>query len=166
MHSDKNIAEQILSGKKFWDLAQARFLLNPLVRVAIDDRKQNTFDFGDNEAERQKKIAEANEQLVQMSQYPRLGEIYLHYDLPLIPVLYKMEKTGVKISREYFAELLAEYRAQVDKLENEVFELAGVEFNVNSPVQLAQVLFETLGLPTKPIKPLLILSLPINLIYQ
>ncbi|MBO7720702.1 DNA polymerase I [Candidatus Saccharibacteria bacterium] len=152
MHGNKDIAEQILGGKKFWDLAQARFLLNPLVRATMDEQSQGAFDFGDNETERQKKIVEANEQLVQMSQYPKLGEIYLHYDLPLIPVLYKMEKMGIKISQEYFAELLAEYKAQVDKLESEVFELAGVEFNVNSPVQLAQVLFEKLQLPTKGIK--------------
>lgn len=152
MHSNKNIAEQILGGKKFWDLAQARFLLNPLARITVEEQGQGEFDFGDTEEDKQKKMLEANEQLVQMSQYPKLGEIYLHYDLPLIPVLYKMENVGVKISQEYFAELLAEYRAQVDKLENEVFELAGAKFNINSPVQLAQILFEKLQLPTKGIK--------------
>ena len=152
MHANRNVAEKILSGAKFWDIKQASFLLNPLIRVENDEEEQAGFDFGDTEEERRRKIEKAKEQLLELSHYPKLGEIYLHYDLPLIPVLYKMEKKGVKISKEYFAELLAEYQKQVDKLEQEVYQLSGVKFNINSPVQLAQVLFEKIQLPTKGIK--------------
>ena len=151
MHEDRNVADEILSGTKFWDIKQARFLLNPLVRVETDD-VQKKLEFGEVDEGRQQIIDEAKQQLLDLSHYPKLGEIYLHYDLPLIPVLYKMEEKGIKISRDYFAELLSEYQAYVNSLEQEVYELSGADFNVNSPVQLAQVLFEKMQLPTKGIK--------------
>ena len=151
MHNNNRVAEKILSGTKFWDLAQARFLLNPLTRVEPGEIGQAELDFDDEEEKRQK-AEEAKEQLGELSRYPKLGEIYLHFDLPLIPVLFKMEKKGIKISREYFAGLLLEYQAQANELERQVCELSGMEFNVNSPAQLSQVLFEKLLLPTKGIK--------------
>ena len=56
------------------------------------------------------------------------------------------------ISREYFKELRAEYEKEVHKIEQKIYSLAGVEFNINSPIQLGMILFEKLGLPTKGIK--------------
>ena len=151
MHRSPEIAKEILEGKKFWDIVQARFLLNPLVRKD-DEAAQGMLDFEDLAEKKIKNENTAKEQLFALSKVPKLAEIYLHYDLPLIPVLYKMEKKGVKISREYFAKLLAEYREQVAELEQQVYELSGIEFNVNSPIQLSQVLFEKMMLPTKGIK--------------
>ena len=152
MHDDKNVAEEILSGKKFWDLTQARFLLNPLMRIEVEEQGQMMLDFEDEEMGRRRRIAEAKEQLEELAKYPKLQSIYFDYDLPMIPVLYKMEKKGVLISKEYFAKLLKEYQAQVNKLEQEVYQLCGTDFNINSPAQLAHVLFEVLQLPTKGIK--------------
>ncbi len=56
------------------------------------------------------------------------------------------------IDRNYFKKLEKEYAAEVQKIESEIFALAGREFNLNSPVQLSDVLFNTLRLPTKGIK--------------
>lgn len=67
-------------------------------------------------------------------------------------MLYKMEKKGMLIDREYFEKLKQEYADEVQRLEREIWELAGKEFNVNSPVQLSEVLFVDLELPTKGIK--------------
>jgi len=153
MHGDANIAENILSGKKFWDINQASFLLNPLARVKNENNDgQNALDFGDTEEEKQKKKLQAEEQLVELSRLKKLEQIYFEYDLPLIPVLYKMEKKGIKISHVYFEKLAVEYKAQVAELEQEVFDLAGTEFNINSPMQLSEVLFTKMGLPTAGIK--------------
>ncbi len=149
MHNDPSVAEQILKGAKFWDLTQAEFLLNPLKRVDADESAQGTLDF-DKNAEQDK--TRAAEQKNELAKYPKLMKVYTDFDLPMIPVLYKMEKCGVMISRKYFAELAKEYSEQVAKLEQEIYDLAGVEFNVNSPVQLADVLFNKLMLPTKGIK--------------
>ncbi len=153
MHSDDLVAKEILSGAKFWDINQAAFLLNPLIRQGSDSsNEQGTLNFGDTDEEKQQKVKQAEEQLVELAKMPKLEQIYFEYDLPMIPVLYKIEKKGIKISRNYFAQLAEEFRVQVEKLEQDVFDLAGVEFNINSPLQLSEVLFTKMGLPTTGIK--------------
>lgn len=137
MHSDPEIAKKILSGASFWDLGQAAFLLNPLAR----ELPQLVVP----EEERQR-------QLSAFQSYPKLYDIYQNYDLPLIPILYKMEEKGALIDRAYFAKLEKEYSAEVKRIEEEIFSLAGREFNINSPIQLSDVLFIALALPTKGIK--------------
>ena len=63
-----------------------------------------------------------------------------------------MEKRGMLIDRKYFTKLNTEYTAEVHRLEQEVYSLAGKEFNLNSPIQLSEILFVDLRLPTKGIK--------------
>ena len=152
MHADDEIASKILDGEKYWDLDQAAFLLNPLVRVKDDENGQGVLGFDDTDEERQSKKRQAEEQLVKLSKLPKLEQIYFDYDLPLIPVLYKMEKKGIKISRPYFEKLFVEFRKHVEELEQEVYDLSGTEFNINSPMQLSEVLFTKMGLPTTGIK--------------
>ena len=137
MHSSDKIAKEILHGKPFWDLSQAAFLLNPL------SREQPTLAVPEEEYASQKSALE---------KHPKLLEVLTQFDLPLIPVLYKMEKKGMLINRAYFAELRNEYSAEVNRIEDEIFALAGKEFNLNSPYQLGDVLFVDLRLPTKGIK--------------
>lgn len=137
MHSDNEIAKRILKGEKFWDLSQAEFLLNPL------EKKDPTLTIP--EEEYQKQIAE-------YQNYPKLYQILTELDLPLIPVLYKMEEYGMLIDRDYFARLQKEYTAEVATLVQEIYSLCGKEFNLNSPIQLSEVLFTSLQLPTKGIK--------------
>lgn len=137
MHGNQKIADEILSGKPFWDLSQAAFLLNPL------SREQPTLSVPEEEYQTQKSA---------LAQYPKLLQVLTELDLPLIPVLYKMEKKGMLIDRSYFANLRSEYTAEVSRIEQEIYTLAGKEFNLNSPYQLGDILFTTLGLPTKGIK--------------
>ncbi len=63
-----------------------------------------------------------------------------------------MEKKGMRISRDFFLNLQKEFDGKVKKLEREIWDLSGKEFNINSPIQLSAVLFFDLGLPTKGIK--------------
>lgn len=137
MHSDQKIATEILSGEPFWDLGQAAFLLDPL--------KRETPQLIIPEEEYQKQVQE-------FKKYPRLYNIYTDFDLPLIPILYKMEEKGMLIDRTYFENLQQEYTTEVCRLEQEVYSLAGKEFNLNSPIQLSEILFVDLNLPTKGIK--------------
>ncbi|MDO4611929.1 MAG: DNA polymerase [Candidatus Saccharibacteria bacterium] len=137
MHSDKKIADQIFGGAKFWDLSQAAFLINPLSR----EEPRLVIP----EEEYQKQIHE-------LKKTPRVLNVLENFDLPLIPVLYKMEEKGMLIDREYFKNLEKEYTTEVKKLEQEIFKLAGREFNLNSPIQLSEILFVDLRLPTKGIK--------------
>ncbi len=68
-------------------------------------------------------------------------------ELPLLPVLLKMEKTGVALDLKLLAELSEEFRRENERLVGEVHELAGFPFNLNSTHQLANVLYDKLGLP-------------------
>lgn len=75
-----------------------------------------------------------------------LRRLYEEIDLPLMPVLLRMEQAGVRIDTERLAELSAELETALAKLTAEIYALAGMPFNINSPKQLGEVLFERLGL--------------------
>lgn len=73
-------------------------------------------------------------------------------ELPLVPVLFSMEEVGIMLKREVFAELSKEIDAKLQIVEKEIFKLAGRDFNMNSPKQLAEILFVDLNIPTGNIK--------------
>ncbi len=66
----------------------------------------------------------------------------------LIPVLAQMEETGIKIDKKYFGEFQEELEEKIKTLENEIYELANEEFNIDSPQQLGEILFEKLQIPS------------------
>jgi DNA polymerase-1 len=80
-----------------------------------------------------------------------LTEIYNDIDLPLVPVLAGMEETGVKIDCDVLAAMSKRLQSECDRVAARIFEAAGVEFNINSPRQLGDVLFNKMGLRT-PVK--------------
>ena len=144
MHANEKVAEKILAGVQFWDVSQAEFLLDPLARK--NETEQLGFSFEENLVEEYKK------EKLEFKTNAKLEKIYMEFDLPLIPVLYKMEKTGIKIDPAHFAKLKKDFEQKVGEIEQKIFKAAGMEFNVNSPIQLAEVLFSKLQLPTKGIK--------------
>jgi DNA polymerase I len=77
--------------------------------------------------------------------------LYEQIDLPLVPVLVRMELAGVKIDRQMLGKLSVDLEQQCDAKAREIHEKAGVTFNINSPKQLGDVLFNQLNLP-KPVK--------------
>jgi DNA polymerase-1 len=77
-----------------------------------------------------------------------LDLVYKDFDLPLITVLADMETWGVKIDPARLKDLSEEIQESLHRLRGKIFEISGEEFNLNSPVQLAKVLFEKMGLPT------------------
>jgi len=77
--------------------------------------------------------------------------LYEQIDLPLVPVLVRMEQAGVKIDRKMLGTLSVDLETQCSAKAGEIHEKAGVTFNINSPKQLGDVLFNQLNLP-KPIK--------------
>lgn len=74
-------------------------------------------------------------------------KIYRTLDLPLIPILFDMEKRGVRLDLPRLARQSEELATDIKAVEKRVHELAGQEFNIGSPKQLGQILFETLKLP-------------------
>ncbi|MDR3747152.1 MAG: DNA polymerase I [Acidobacteriota bacterium] len=80
-----------------------------------------------------------------------LRKVYDEIDLPLVPVLARMEEAGVKLDCEVLAEMSKRLEREVGAKAREVYEKADVEFNINSPKQLGDVLFNKLNLP-QPVK--------------
>lgn len=75
-------------------------------------------------------------------------EVLEKFEMPLIPVLHKMEKRGVLLDSVLLAEQSEELRADIAKIEKDIYKLANQEFNIGSPKQLGQILFQKLQLPT------------------
>ena len=80
-----------------------------------------------------------------------LLKLYEEIDLPLVPVLARMEQAGVKIDRKALAEMSSRLEREIDAKAKEIYGCCGVEFNISSPKQLGDVLFNKLSLP-KPVK--------------
>jgi len=76
-----------------------------------------------------------------------LWELYSKVEIPLIKVLASMEMSGILVDTKGLIRLGAEFSKRLDVLRNKVYELAGCTFNINSTKQLAEILFEKLGLP-------------------
>ncbi len=87
----------------------------------------------------------------QVEDEPGLINVYDTIDLPLLPVLARMEEAGVKIDTSALGRMAVELEKQCDARAKEIHAIAGEQFNVNSPKQLGEVLFNKMGLP-KPVK--------------
>lgn len=76
-----------------------------------------------------------------------LFHVYYDIEIPLLRVLYEMEAQGVLVSNDALEALGTKYGKQIDELTARIYELAGEKFNISSTKQLAEILFEKLGLP-------------------
>ncbi len=77
----------------------------------------------------------------------KLNAIYQDIEVPLVPVLSKIERTGVLVDDMLLSAQSQEIAVRLDELEQKAFELAEQEFNLSSPKQLQAILFEKMGLP-------------------
>jgi len=98
----------------------------------------------------------ASEAIANIKLQPKLEEqlagkellkLFEEVEMPLVPVLAKMEHQGVGLNVEYLEGLSKEVELFLENIENEIYSLSGQEFNINSPQQLGFILFEKLGLP-------------------
>ena len=96
-----------------------------------------------------KDFEKAKKEIFEKLENDGLEKVYEEIELPIMERIEEMQKRGILIDQKYFAKLSKEYHKDLDKLTKEIHELAGVEFNINSPKQLGEVLFEKLGLKTK-----------------
>ena len=136
-----------------WDIGQAAFLIDPLKR----DRSLNMLsgDFSDDNSAvyqlaRLHKIY--REQKVYMSNNSQIARVAYEFDFPVIWALFQMEKRGMKLDDTLLKQMGDELAAEVSELEQQMYSMAGYEFNASSPAQLSEVLFTKLQLPTAGIK--------------
>lgn len=79
--------------------------------------------------------------------------VFAQIEMPLVPVLAKMERAGMLVDPDRLAALSADLSGKIDALARRIRELAGDEtFNISSPMQLSHILFDVMGLPTKGLK--------------
>jgi DNA polymerase-1 len=76
-----------------------------------------------------------------------LGELFFGVEMPLIEVLSSMETAGIKVDADFLKIFNEKIAAELKKIEAKAYAAAGTEFNINSPKQLAHIMFEKLGLP-------------------
>ena len=136
-----------------WDVGQAAFLIDPLKR----DRSLSALSgyFSDDNSSpyqlaRLHKIY--REQKVYMSNNSQIARVAYEFDFPVIWALFQMEKRGMKLDDTLLKQMSDELAAEVGELEQQMYSMAGYEFNASSPAQLSEVLFTKLQLPTAGIK--------------
>jgi len=94
-------------------------------------------------------FAEAKKHLLAQIQKEGLEFVYNEIELPLAPVLRAMEARGVQIDKKFLAKLSKEYTKELEVIAARIYAHAGREFNIASPKQLGEILFDTLGLAAK-----------------
>lgn len=81
-----------------------------------------------------------------------LTYVYENIEIPIISIIDKMEKNGILVDASYLNKISKEYHKDLEILEKNIWKEAGVEFNINSPKQIGEILFTKLGLSIKGIK--------------
>ena len=85
--------------------------------------------------------------LMNMMQKENVMTLYNDIEFPLVTVLAKMEMNGIKVEKEVLFEMKDEILKRIEEVSQIIYNMAGVEFNISSPKQLGDILFEKLGLP-------------------
>lgn len=91
-------------------------------------------------------------QVKELAEMPKVEKLAADIEWPVIPVLARMEHQGIQLNVEYLKAFSGEIEGTISDLEQEIYGQAGKEFNIGSPAQLADILFETLQLPTQGVK--------------
>lgn len=132
-----------------FDVAQGEFLVNPL--RAVRDVKEYLLD-PTPELILSEIIRQHNKQEVTFKEDLELYRLAKNIDFKLIKVLAKMEFLGIRIDKAYLKKMSDKLKVEIEKLEETAFNLSGKKFNLSSPKQLSEVLFDHMNLPTKGIK--------------
>lgn len=133
------------------DTAQGSFLLNPL-RKSRELRDLVGIEVLEPAVAISAVWALYTEQSEALDSLPELASVAREIDFPLIRVLAKMEYRGIRLDTKALDAMNQELSQKIDTLQGEVYAIAGYEFNISSPSQLAEVLFTKLQLPTAGIK--------------
>ncbi len=81
-----------------------------------------------------------------------LDYVYKKIEIPIIQIIKKMEKAGIFVDKDYLKKMSKEYSSLLKDIEENIFKMAGMSFNVNSPKQIADVLFDKMQISKKGIK--------------
>ena len=93
-----------------------------------------------------KSFNEAHDFIFQKLGADGLEKIFIEIEKPIMPAVQEMENYGILIDKNYFKKLSGEYHKELDARTKKIWQMAGAEFNINSPKQLGEILFKKLGL--------------------
>ena len=96
-----------------------------------------------------KTLEDAKKKILSEIEKSKLKKVYNDIELPLIPIIEKMKKRGVEIDFNYLKKLSDDYHKKLADLEEKIYKYAGAKFNINSPKQLSEILFDKLELIVK-----------------
>lgn len=136
--------EITISDKELTELKIAVWLLNSeITNPTLDDVIEITGT---------RDMKKAREILEKRIKENNLEKVYYDIELPLMPIIAAAEKRGILVDTVYLERLSKEYHKELATFESAIFKEAGREFNINSPKQLGEVLFDELNLSTKGLK--------------
>lgn len=127
--------------KKIKELSVMLWLINSNL---TNPTQEDIFNFT-----KEKDLKKAENILLDELKKRELNKVWEEIEKPLIPIIEKMEKVGVKIDKKELEKLSKDYHSKLSILEKKIWDLAGGEFNINSPKQLGEILFIKLGLKPK-----------------
>jgi DNA polymerase-1 len=104
---------------------------------------------------------EVLDRLVEELKTKNLEELYFEMELPLIEILNEANRVGIKVDREKLQKLLQKYEKEKDILVEEIYKQAGQTFNINSPKQLGEILFEKLEIQGEGVKDMVCPTAPV-----
>ncbi len=162
MQHDTMLASYVLNstgGKHSMDALALRFLQHNCIsfeEIAGKGKKQLTFNQIELEQAAPYAAEDADITLrlhhaiqAQLVKHPSLLSVYQEIEIPLIPVIAEMERTGVLLDKSALNTLSIDFDSRLNDLKTDIYDLAGEEFNVNSTKQLGEIMFEKLGMPVK-----------------
>lgn len=156
-HDTKIILKQLLSAgynklpEIHHDIAQGSFLLNPLRKSrALNDLIGMEINSPELAISALWTLFE--EQSKAMDEQPKIASVARAIDFPLIPVLARMEHKGIKLDVSQLDQMNTQITQDLNEVQKQMHAMAGYDFNIASPSQLAEVLFTKLQLPTDGIK--------------
>lgn len=135
------------------DTHVAAFILNSLERLRdLSDLRGMTLDMADPQQVLPSIWEAYKDQKAQFDQLPSLLKVAQTMDFPAIKLLALIEHRGITLDSEFLQDMSKKFAERIAEFESKIHELAGQEFNISSPTQLATILFEKLGLPTQGVK--------------
>lgn len=134
---------------KVWDAQIAYFLLKPNAKNYSIENFEIEYWNGSSKDSKGEIVLKCFNRLKEELLTRNELDLYENLEMPLLYVLYNMEKVGFKVSREKLIELKEKFDAEIESIKDNIYKEAKVEFNISSPKQLSFVLFEKLKLPTK-----------------
>ncbi len=137
--------EEILAEQAFINISKEKDVLEKGGQISmLDDGSSHFVDYL---KEYFNGLLHLKEILGQKLAEEKLENVFVNYELPLIEVLTAMEFNGIDVDVDILDNLGASFKEEIQTLEEQIYTLAGENFNINSPQQLGIILFEKMGLP-------------------